>query len=94
MIKLNIYHGGKSYKISTRYLYLYMHMYLSEQHCFACCKGQPCNCNEIKHWSNHNWFEKEGLDFWSNYIKYLGHSVNNLIDKNMCLFHYKQFRKF
>ena len=63
------------------------------KHCFMCCKSQPCTCAQIQTWGSENWFMKEGIEFWKSFLLFLGHSVNSLTDKNICLEHYKQLRK-
>ena len=66
------------------------------KHCFMCCQGQPCMCNEISNWGCDNWFEIEGLNFWCNYLKYLGYSITSesLADQCICSNHLKQLRKY
>ena len=54
-----------------------------------------CPC-EISNWGHDNWFEIEGLNFWCNYLKYLGYYITSksLTDQCICSYHYKQLRKY
>ena len=87
-----INHVPRWLKLKNKYCETAVHV----KHCFMCCQGQPCVCNEISNWGHDNWFEIEGLNFWCNYLKYLGYYITSksLTDQCICSYHYKQLRKY
>ena len=53
--------------------------------------NECCGCNEIDSWGSDQWYSKEGIDFWANFLTFLGYRGYATAYK-VCSSHYRYLR--